>query len=313
VPQSERAYLLFKAAFFMLSEKYSPNHLEISDIVFTFAAQTCPISPTPMQMPQPLPLWKWMLMLITAFAVLNTAYFQKDRMWLSDSTILILIGSVIITVGIIVLYHLWRRFVERRNANDLLLRGMLPSLLKGCLLGAVLYVLCTALTASLGLYRVETTGADFLGVWPAFFYCFMIGVCEEIIFRGIIFRYVDKRINFWFALIFSAVFFGIAHLPRPWISVFEIALGMGLLEAVLYRYSRTLWLPIGVHFAWDSLCCFFEGGYIPILLHFDAPLRAIPSDRGFAVGDWQGIESATISIILHLLVIMWFLRRIKDI
>ncbi len=297
--------------------------MEISDIVVTFAPENHTICYgskhfntfilAPMLMPRPLPIWKWMLMLMTAFAILNVAYFQKDRLWMCGSIIVILAGAVIITASVIVLYHLWRRFVERRNANDLLRRSMFPPLLKGCLLGVVLYVLCIAISVAFGIYTVELTGASFLGPLRALVFCFMVGVSEEIIFRGIVFRYIDKRFNFWAALIISALFFGIAHCPRPWISISEIALGMGLLEAVLYKYSRTLWLPIGVHFAWDSMCGFFDKGRLSFYLDYEPPLEAIPCETGFAVGDWQGIEGATISIILHLLVTAWIIRRIKDI
>jgi len=266
-----------------------------------------------MKMPARLPFWKWMLMLMIAFAIMNVAYFQKVHIGFFDNTAFNLLVIAMVTLGIILLYRLWRSYVEKRNAHDLEGRGMLPPLLKGSVLGIALYALCTLGGTMIGLYKIERTGTSFLAPWPAFVYCFMVGVSEEIVFRGIIFRYIDKRYNFWIALIISALAFGLAHRPRPWVNIAEIAMGMGVLTAVLYKHSGTLWLPIGVHAAWDAMCAFFDGGMIQIQMDFEAPLRAIPVERGFAVGDWTGIEGAAVSVILHLVMVAWVIRKIKTI
>ena len=84
-------------------------------------------------------------------------------------------------------------------------------------------------------------------------------VTEEIVFRGVIFRIAEQRLGSWLALALSAVLFGLLHLAGSsqvsggaelWGAV-AIVLQGGLLLGVAYLATRSLWLPIGVHFAWN--------------------------------------------------------------
>jgi hypothetical protein len=85
------------------------------------------------------------------------------------------------------------------------------------------------------------------------------GVGEELLFRGALFRIVEERWGTLVALLTSAAFFGAIHGGNPGataLSSIAIALEAGLLLALAYAATRTLWLPIGLHFAWN----FTEGG-----------------------------------------------------
>jgi membrane protease YdiL (CAAX protease family) len=60
-------------------------------------------------------------------------------------------------------------------------------------------------------------------------------------------------------MLVSAAFFGGVHIFNPGatlISSAAIAIEAGLLLALAYTATRSLWLPIGLHFAWN----FTEGG-----------------------------------------------------
>ena len=81
-----------------------------------------------------------------------------------------------------------------------------------------------------------------------------VAVGEEMIFRGVIFRWIDERWNTWAALLISAFLFGWMHISNDnatWWSSLAIAIEAGLLIAAAYKWSGTLWVPIGLHWAWN--------------------------------------------------------------
>lgn len=84
-------------------------------------------------------------------------------------------------------------------------------------------------------------------------------IFEEILFRGIIFRITEEKLGSVWALIISSSIFGFGHLANENSTVFSaiaIIVEAGLLLGGAYIYSKNLWLPIFIHFAWN----FAEGG-----------------------------------------------------
>ena len=81
---------------------------------------------------------------------------------------------------------------------------------------------------------------------------------EEVLFRGIVFRMIDDRWGTVVALVVSALIFGFVHITNNnatvWSSV-AIAVEAGLLLGAAYKWSGTLWVPIGIHWSWN----YFQG------------------------------------------------------
>ncbi len=136
-------------------------------------------------------------------------------------------------------------------------RNALRDLALGALLGGALFSVVIAELAISGLYTIVAThatqalAAAVLLVLPA-------AAFEELLFRGVIFRLIERWAGTWAALAVSALLFGLAHGANPgatWVSTIAIALEAGILLAAAYVVARNLWFPIGLHFAWN----FFEG------------------------------------------------------
>jgi hypothetical protein len=82
---------------------------------------------------------------------------------------------------------------------------------------------------------------------------------EELIFRGYPFQRLVEVAGPLPAVVAFAALFGAAHLGNPfqnWISTLNTAL-VGVLLAICYLRTRALWLPLGIHFAWN-----FVQGYV---------------------------------------------------
>jgi CAAX protease family protein len=82
---------------------------------------------------------------------------------------------------------------------------------------------------------------------------------EELIFRGYPFQRLVEVAGQVVAVFVVSAMFGAAHLWNPfqnWISTINTAL-VGVLLAICYLRTRALWLPLGIHFAWN-----FVQGYV---------------------------------------------------
>ena len=165
-----------------------------------------------------------------------------------------------------------------------------------------------------GVYRILGAGdtsnllASIVGaaVFPA--------IAEEIIFRAILFRWIEVFAGSWAALILSSLLFGLSHVANPnadLISTIGIMLEGGILLGAAYMLTRRLWFPMGIHASWN-----LTQGEV-----FDVPVSGIDSHglidaklQGPALltGGGFGLEASLISIIIGTaagLAILWLAVR----
>jgi hypothetical protein len=102
----------------------------------------------------------------------------------------------------------------------------------------------------------EVAGSLYLALITAV----MAAVVEETLLRGYLLQTLEVWIGLPAAVVISSTLFGLGHLLSPtavgWVNYvipFTVTLG-GLMFASAYLFSRSLWVPIGLHFAWN----FFE-------------------------------------------------------
>ncbi|MFC4525345.1 CPBP family intramembrane metalloprotease [Dyella halodurans] len=167
------------------------------------------------------------------------------------------LGSLVASlVPAVISYTVLVKAVERRAMREFALRD-LPTLgLIGLVLGAALFSAVVLVLWLAGSYHVS--GTDPTVNWlPAVLTVGVgAGVTEEIITRGVLFRITEEGLGTWWALAISALFFGGAHIFNPgatlWSSL-AIAVEAGILLALLYHVTRSLWPCIGLHAAWNIM------------------------------------------------------------
>ena len=89
---------------------------------------------------------------------------------------------------------------------------------------------------------------------PAFATAFTAGFVSEILIRGIFFRLIEEKLGTELALLILTLLFGLLHLNvtgATTLSVFTTATQAGLLLSAAYVFTRSLWITIFFHFAWD--------------------------------------------------------------
>lgn len=216
---------------------------------------------------------------------------------------LALVVQLMLCVVAIFAYRLVVRAVERRDASELPWIPDVRLTLAGILLGAALFCAVYGILWLAGMARFAgVRGLD--GVPLVLVISIAAGVGEEIFFRGVIYRIVENTFGTVVALAVSSLLFGFAHAANPAATVFSstaIALEAGLLLGLAYSATRSLWFPIGIHFAWN----FTQTGIFGAPLSgfkLDGLLQVPLSGPEWLTGGAFGPEASVITLTLCLVV-----------
>jgi len=111
-------------------------------------------------------------------------------------------------------------------------------------------------------------------VWFGLFHIALIpALCEEILFRGYIFRAFQKSWGIMMAIVVSGFVFGIFHLQVP--NLLPLA-SLGILLAVMTWLSRSLWPAIVAHFVNNGGAVLLATTY-PELAFGEVSAESLPS------------------------------------
>ncbi|MGL5827528.1 MAG: lysostaphin resistance A-like protein [Nocardioides sp.] len=214
-------------------------------------------------------------------------------------------------VAALLCYVLIVRFAERRRLVELSWGSALPGLVRGLLIGTMLFAATIGLIAVAGSYRVD--GYAGLGGVPQLLGLAVgAGIVEEILLRGILLRILEETLGTTIALAISALFFGALHLLNPAATIWgaiAIALEAGVLLGVCYVATRRLWVPIGLHIGWN----FIQGGVFGVTISgsgvgSDGMLRGRLSGPDWLSGGEFGAEASIVAVLVCLLVVPVFVR-----
>ena len=240
---------------------------------------------------------------ITQFVFLNI-----DKPWVQWSF------GVAASACMIGLYALFVRWFEKLKAKDIPFKRLAQDMGKGFGIGFCFFACVALIMTLLGLYRIDSIGTDEpLHIVSAFFLFLLVAIGEEITFRGVLFRWIDEKWGYVAALIVSSVLFGFIHTFNDsatlWSSL-AIAVEAGLLLGAAYKYSGTLWFPIGIHWAWN----FTQGNIFGFEVSgADAGvslLKSTVSGPNWLTGGTFGAEASVIPVLLGLILSAWYIWKI---
>jgi len=246
-----------------------------------------------------MPLWKWILCLLGGLILFML--LQGLSMSIPDlGHFLLNSGVSIVAAGLVLfLYAVWVNLTERRPVIELPMARLLPDLGKGLGIGLGYFAVVVGIMALAGCYRIAGVQYHLAPQVAGFFSFLLVAVCEEVIFRGILFRLIDDRWNTAVALIVSALVFGAAHLTNPgadWWSALAIAIEAGLLLGAAYKFSGNLWLPIGIHWIWNYVQGYVLGFAVSGIPIPDKVFSPIISGPELVTGGVFGAEASIISV-----------------
>ncbi|HET6980143.1 MAG TPA: type II CAAX endopeptidase family protein [Pyrinomonadaceae bacterium] len=141
---------------------------------------------------------------------------------------------------------------------------------------------------------------------------FVAALAEEAMFRGYGLQTLSRAKLAWIGVFLTSVPFGLVHLGNPnvvpGVTFANTALA-GVWLAAAYLRTRSLWLPLGVHWAWNwALGWFFGLPISGIDLVSNPLLRAEESGPKWLTGGSYGIEGG-VACTISLIIITIFLWR----
>lgn len=83
----------------------------------------------------------------------------------------------------------------------------------------------------------------------------LVPVSEELYFRGLLHGWFkSRRFALWLRVLLSSALFGLAHLDS--LPVVASSFVLGVINALLYEQSRSIWIPIAMHMIANSFGVF---------------------------------------------------------
>jgi len=163
-----------------------------------------------------------------------------------------LIKGIIASSFVAFTYIFFYKKYEKREIGEFSSKGLLKNTILGVLIGTTVQGLTIIVIYFWGNFQIISVN-PFSSIITPFAIAFSVAIFEEILLRGIIFRIVEEKLGSYISFAISAIIFGAVHLLNPDSSVISsICIGIvGFVFGASYIYSRSLWLPIAIHFSWN--------------------------------------------------------------
>ncbi|UQA59910.1 CPBP family intramembrane glutamic endopeptidase [Polyangium aurulentum] len=246
---------------------------------------------------------------ITALSVgLTMSFFSS----LAGETKRIMWPELLGAAAALVSYYAYVRLFEKRPVAELSRAKALRELGGGLLLGVLLVAAVIGLLALAGSYRLTGVNGWSVALLVPLAEMILVGVFEEVLCRGIVFRITEGSLGSWLALTISSLIFGLAHAPSAQSSPLAIAIAVvaGAFFAAAYMMTRRLWLCIGIHVAWNytlgTICSVAVSGRESRGL-----LQGELSGREWLTGGAYGLEASVLTLLLLTAVGVVFLSKAR--
>lgn len=187
--------------------------------------------------------------------------------------------------------------IEKRAVTELSLRGAWKEYGAGFTVGGLMVCMSVASIATLGGLRVVEFTPTSMIVLPLIMHI-TIGLVEEMLLRGIVFRVVQESLGTWLALVVSSLVFGAMHLVNDNITVLAIAntTAAGVVLAAAFLLTGRLWLCAGMHAAMN----FFQDGIFSMAVSGHAVKTGLllteRSGPDWLTGGAFGIEGSAVDL-----------------
>ncbi|MFE2019496.1 CPBP family intramembrane glutamic endopeptidase [Streptomyces sp. NPDC059499] len=192
-------------------------------------------------------VWQLAAVVAVSFVGNQAVAAVQDDPWLS-----LAVGLLVSVLAVLVYGWVVRR-TEHRPSTEVARTGAGSAIGRGALMGVAMFGAVIANIALLGHYEIDGL-ASVQGAVGLFGLMAVAAVAEELLFRGVLFRIVEEYAGTWIALTLTGTLFGLMHLLNPhadlWGAI-AIAIEAGGMLGAAYAATRTLWVPIGLHFGWN--------------------------------------------------------------
>ncbi|MFI8308046.1 lysostaphin resistance A-like protein [Streptomyces sp. NPDC085927] len=252
----------------------------------------------------------WQLSAVVVVAMIGSQVVAavENHPWLQ------LVLGLLVSVLAVLVYGWVVSKTEHRPATEVARKGAGAAIGRGMLIGVAMFGAVITNIYVNAHYEINGLGSVSGAVGLVGFMA-AASVTEELIFRGVLFRIIEERTGTWIALTLTGLLFGLSHLLNPdadlW-GALAIAIEAGGMLAAAYAATRTLWVPIGLHFGWNFAAA---GIFSTEVSGNDTPqglLDTMTSGPTWVTGGDFGPEGSVYAVLFGVLVtigFMWLARK----
>lgn len=219
--------------------------------------------------------------------------------------------------GTLAVVAIFRKWIDRESFRSL---GFGTNSLKqeaftGLWLGVLMISSGFLILLALGEINWVSTTPEYANLFYSVVLFVAVAFTEELIFRGYILSNLMLSMNRWIALVVTSLFFSAVHMGNAhftWLSFVSILLA-GLLLGLPYMYTKSLWLPVALHFSWN----FFQGTIFGFSVSGNSEYALIkqsrPADTMLNGGEF-GFEGSLLAVIFLAMAIagLWLYYSRKE-
>jgi hypothetical protein len=227
-----------------------------------------------------------------------------------------IIFMIVVASGLAIAAYITLRWVDKRPYELLGLNFSLSTIkeiISGFAIGASNLVIVVAVLSILGFLKISWNGIDFVIGQSIFIYglVFIGGASiEELANRGYIFQALCEGTRTWFALFATSLIFSIVHLFNQHMSAASILFLFvhGILYAVAYLKTRSLWTAIGVHWTWNWMQGPICGVPVSGSVISNSLFTAQPQGPDILSGGQFGVEGSILASLISLVIVVFVWR-----
>lgn len=214
--------------------------------------------------------------------------------------------------------HFTQKFVRHSSLSNLGMRfdkAAAGNFVAGFGLGSAIIIISVLLSWIFGYYKFSGFSWQFrtpdvliAAIVMVFVAKIQPALVEEVVFRGYLFQMISSRWNIRVAVLLTSLLFGLLHLTSFdetttwWMAIISTFLA-GLIFAQAYMVRMSLWLPIGIHYAWHIMGRLLgdsggaaENAILVVSNVAQKPIITSPTGGGAGIFDLAGV--AIVSLIL---------------
>lgn len=169
----------------------------------------------------------------------------------SDKTVADTIKNLISFSVLLISYFLFEKYYERRKATEISTTHFTKELFIGAILGFFTISLAIFILFLLGYYQIITMSTANYSL-KLFTLLLTAALVEDLLHRGLIVRILENWLGTYITLII-AMLFETQHLFNPNANLISgiMDLFWGFTMAMLYVYTKRIWLPFFFHVGWN--------------------------------------------------------------
>jgi hypothetical protein len=252
------------------------------------------------------PIWRFFLSLVLVFLAYSVAYLLAEEVRDLIPRVGLWYGFFFLTLllGLLGSFKVMTRVFEQK---PLAVVGLafhpywVKELCMGLGIGGIMIVAVGGGEALLGLARFARNPlparAEFAYGSGLALVLIIAATNEELVFRGYPFQKLVESLGPVGAVAAGSAFFGLAHLGNShhtWLSTVNTTL-VGIPLSIAYLRTRSLWMPVGMHFAWNYVQGFVFGFPVSGFTFSPSLLKVQVHGAAWLTGSDYGPEGGVIS------------------